>query len=89
MLPPPLQSTQDGLTECVALLDPREDGSKLALSSTRSESLKGFVERMGERIIRGDLLVKLAGLGGSRKGYHVRIANNGILLEQVYSFLRN
>lgn len=83
MLPSPLQATQDGLTECVALLDPREDGSKLPLSSTRSETLKGFVERMGERIVRGELLIKMFGLGGLRKGCNVSIANQGIVLQQV------
>ena len=66
----PFQSTQDGLTECIALLDPQEGGSTLALSSTRSEALKGFVVRMGERIIKGELLIKLTGLSSSKKGYN-------------------
>ena len=86
VLLPPLQSTQDGLTECVALLDPQEDGSKLPLSSTRSETLKGFVERMGERITRGELLIKMPGLGSSRKGYNLSIANQGIILQQVHKY---
>lgn len=83
MLAPPLDSTQEGLTECVTLLDPQEDGSKLALSSTRSEALKGFVERMGERVVKGELLIKMPGLGSFKKGYHVSIANQGIVLQQV------
>src|SRR5436190_15176029 len=79
----PLASTQDGLTECIALLDPQEGGSTLALSSTRSEALKGFVVRMGERIIKGELLIKLPGLGSSKRGYGLSISNGGITLEQV------
>jgi len=81
----PLASTQDGLTECIALLDPQEGGSTLALSSTRSETLKGFVVRMGERIIKGELLIKLSGLGSSKKGYNMSITNEGIVLDQVSS----
>jgi hypothetical protein len=79
----PLQSAQDGLTECIALLDPQEGGSTLALSSTRSEVLKGFVVRMGERIIKGELLIKLIGLGGPKKGCNVSVSNGGIILPQV------
>jgi len=80
----PLQSTQDGLTECIALLDPQEGGSTLALSSTRSETLKGFIVRMGERILKGDLLIKLAGLSTSKRGYSMSVSEEGIVLEQVY-----
>ena len=87
IFPQPLQSTQDGLTECIALLDPQEGGSTLALSSTRSETLKGFVVRMGERIVKGELLIKLSGLGSSKRGYPVSIANEGIVLEQVQLLL--
>ena len=79
----PLQSTQDGLTECIALLDPQEGGSTLALSSARSETLKGFVVRMGEKIIKGDLLIKLAGLSSSKRGYSMSVTEEGIVLEQV------
>ena len=80
----PLQSTQDGLTECIALLDPQEGGSTLALSSTRSETLKGFIVRMGKRILKGDLLIKLAGLSTSKRGYSMSVSEEGIVLEQVY-----
>lgn len=85
MFEQPLRSTQDGLTECIALLDPQEGGSTLALSSTRSEVLKGFVVRMGERIMKGELLIKLSGLGSSKRGYNLSITNEGIILEQVRS----
>ena len=83
VFPQLLKSTQDGLTECIALLDPQEGGSTLALSSTRSEALKGFVVRMGERIIKGELLIKLVGLGGKR-GCNVTISSEGLVLEQVF-----
>ena len=87
ILPAPLQSMQDGLTECISLLDPQEDGSTLALSSLRSEALKGFVVRMGERITKGELLIRLRGLGNSRKGYNISIADQGIYLQQVHTYL--
>jgi hypothetical protein len=87
VLAPPLQSTQDGLTECIALLDPQEDGSTLALSSTRSEALKGFVVRMGERIIKGELWIRLSGLGSTKKGFNLSIGNEGIVLSQVRTVL--
>jgi len=73
------------LTECISLLDPQEDGSTLALSSTRSETLKGFVVRMGERITKGELLVRLSGLGSVRKGHNISIATQGIVLQQVFA----
>lgn len=37
----------------MALLAPEEPGSTLALSSLRSESVKGFVTRIGTRIVKG------------------------------------
>ncbi|KAI9799304.1 MAG: hypothetical protein M1825_004797 [Sarcosagium campestre] len=57
-----LASVKSGLEECVALLAPREPGSTLVLSSPRSDSIKGFVTRLGTRIIRGDIHVKMYGL---------------------------
>jgi hypothetical protein len=48
-----LASLKSGLQECVALLAPEEPGSTLALSSLRSESVKGFVTRVGTRIVKG------------------------------------
>ena len=48
-----LASLKSGLEECVALLAPQEPGSTLALSSLRSESVKGFVTRVGTRIVKG------------------------------------
>lgn len=48
-----LASLKSGLQECVALLAPEEPGSTLVLSSLRSECVKGFVTRVGARIVRG------------------------------------
>jgi hypothetical protein len=48
-----LQALKAGLEECSALLAPSEIGSTLVLSSVRSESLKGFVTRIGTRIVKG------------------------------------
>ena len=46
-------SLKSGLEECIALLAPREPGSTLVVSSSRSESVKGFVTRVGNRIVKG------------------------------------
>ncbi|KAF1811060.1 hypothetical protein P152DRAFT_490141 [Eremomyces bilateralis CBS 781.70] len=54
-----LQSLKEGLTECAELLAPAEPGSTLALSSHRSESLKGFITRVGTRIVKGDIKLRL------------------------------
>ena len=46
----------------MALLVPTEPGSTLVVSSLRSESVKGFVTRVGTRIVKGvsgDLLLAL------------------------------
>lgn len=42
-----------GLEECAALLSPDQGAFTLVLSSQRSESLKGFVTRVGTRIVKG------------------------------------
>ena len=48
-----LASLKSGLEECIALLAPKEPGSTLVVSSPRSESVKGFVTRVGTRIVKG------------------------------------
>lgn len=48
-----LASLKEGLEECVAILAPKEPGSTLVLSSLRSESVKGFVTRIGTKIVKG------------------------------------
>ncbi|TKA74254.1 hypothetical protein B0A55_05679 [Friedmanniomyces simplex] len=54
-----LQSLKAGLEECAALLAPSEPGSTLVLSSLRSENLKGFITRVGTRIVKGDIYLRL------------------------------
>ncbi|KAF7505107.1 hypothetical protein GJ744_001247 [Endocarpon pusillum] len=53
---------KEGLEECVALLAPKEPGSTLVLSSLRSESVKGFVTRVGTKIVKGDINLRLSSL---------------------------
>lgn len=57
-----LQSLKAGLESCAALLAPSEPGSTLVLSSVRSESLKGLVTRIGTRITKGNIKLRLASL---------------------------
>ncbi|KAF2691517.1 hypothetical protein K458DRAFT_411240 [Lentithecium fluviatile CBS 122367] len=57
-----LQSLKAGLEECAALLAPTENGSTLVLSSVRSECLKGLVTRVGTRIVKGMVKLRLSSL---------------------------
>lgn len=57
-----LQSLKSGLEECAELLAPTEPGSTLVLSSLRSENLKGFVTRVGTRVVKGDIYLRLPSL---------------------------
>ena len=57
-----LGSLKEGLEECVALLAPREPGSTLVLSSLRSENVKGHVTRVGTKIVKGDIHLRLVTL---------------------------
>ncbi|KAL4785916.1 Rogdi leucine zipper containing protein-domain-containing protein [Aspergillus varians] len=57
-----LASLREGLYECAALLAPKEPGSTLVLSSLRSESVKGFVTRVGTKIVKGDIQLRLSSL---------------------------
>lgn len=72
-----LASLKSGLQECVALLAPNEPGSTLALSSLRSESVKGFVTRIGTRITKGDINLRLSTLPPPRSlsSYPVHLQN--------------
>lgn len=58
-----------GLEECAALLAPTEPGATLVLSSLRSEALKGFLTRVGTRVVKGDAQLRLASLPPPR-GHH-------------------
>ncbi|KAK8155063.1 RAVE subunit 2/Rogdi [Phyllosticta citrichinensis] len=57
-----LKVLKAGLEECAALLAPSENGSTLVVSTVRSESLKGFVTRVGARIVKGDIKLRLPSL---------------------------
>ncbi|KAL2056009.1 hypothetical protein ABVK25_003651 [Lepraria finkii] len=72
-----LASLKSGLQECVALLAPGEPGSTLALSSLRSESVKGFVTRIGTRIVKGDINLRLQTLPPPRSlpSYPIHLQN--------------
>lgn len=48
-----MAALKEGLEECVKLLAPVEPGSTLVLSSLRSESVKGYVTRIGTKIVKG------------------------------------
>ncbi|KAL2827851.1 Rogdi leucine zipper containing protein-domain-containing protein [Aspergillus pseudoustus] len=67
-----LSSLREGLHECAALLAPKEPGSTLVLSSMRSESVKGFVTRVGTKIVKGDIQLRLSSLS-SRAGPTTRL----------------
>jgi hypothetical protein len=57
-----LRALKEGLEECAELLAPKEPGSTLVLSSIRSEHLKGFITRVGTRIVKGDVHLRLPSL---------------------------
>ena len=84
-----LQSLKAGLEECAELLTPKEPGSTLVLSSLKSESLKGFVTRVGTRIVKGDIKLRLASLPVPRgqNSYKVSISTlptaSSIAIEQL------
>ena len=57
-----LQSLKAGLEECASLLVPTDPGSTLVLSSLRSENLKGYITRVGTRVTKGDISLRLPSL---------------------------
>ncbi|KAI9712585.1 MAG: hypothetical protein M1828_001686 [Chrysothrix sp. TS-e1954] len=63
-----LASLKSGLEECAALLSPDKGASTLVLSSLRSESIKGYVTRVGARILKGDVALKFATPPSSSRG---------------------
>ncbi|KAF1934347.1 uncharacterized protein M421DRAFT_480 [Didymella exigua CBS 183.55] len=69
-----LQSLKAGLDECAALLAPSENGSTLVLTSVRSESLKGLVTRVGTRIVKGNVKLRIASLPPPRGSQSFDIA---------------
>lgn len=48
-----LAGFKEALEECKALLAPTEPGSTLAMSSIRSEIVKGYINRVGTMIVKG------------------------------------
>ncbi|KAL8906172.1 MAG: hypothetical protein Q9207_002205, partial [Kuettlingeria erythrocarpa] len=72
-----LASLKSGLEECLALLNVQEPGTTLALSTLRSETVKGFVTRVGTRIIKGDISLRISSLAPPRgqQSYPLRISS--------------
>ncbi|KAJ5628838.1 hypothetical protein N7490_011066 [Penicillium lividum] len=68
-----LVSLKDGLQECAALIAPQEPGSTLVLSSLRSESVKGFVTRLGTQVVKGDIQLRLPSLPPPRGSPSTRL----------------
>ncbi|KAK9474956.1 RAVE subunit 2/Rogdi [Dipodascopsis tothii] len=66
-----MDSLRSGLDDCLALLDDDQTGSMLVLSSTRSEALKGYVQRVGQRIAKADIHIQLSSLN---RGQSVALA---------------
>ncbi|KAG8534339.1 uncharacterized protein KY384_001183 [Bacidia gigantensis] len=54
-----LPSLKAGLQECLSLLSLDNPASTLPLTSHRSESVKGIVTRVGTRITKGDIALRL------------------------------
>ncbi|MCJ1308300.1 37S ribosomal protein S22 [Agyrium rufum] len=71
-----LSSLKSGLEECVALLEPTQPGSTLVISSVKSESVKGFITRVGTRVVKGDIQLRLQTLPPPRNlpSYPLRVS---------------
>lgn len=84
-----LTSLKSGLEECADLLAPREPGSTLVLSSLRSENLKGFVTRVGTRIVKADIHLRLPSLPPPRgqNSYRVTLSTQPTASEVVLTQL--
>ncbi|KAK2074970.1 hypothetical protein P8C59_009136 [Phyllachora maydis] len=54
-----LANLKVGLEECYALLAPLDPGSTLVLSTPRNEVVKGHVTRVGTRIVKGAISLRL------------------------------
>ncbi|KAK7737292.1 hypothetical protein SLS53_006595 [Cytospora paraplurivora] len=54
-----LQSLKHGLEDCYALLAPIDPGSTLVVSTHRNETVKGHITRVGTRIVKGTLTLKM------------------------------
>lgn len=56
------RSIKHGLDDCYALLAPVDPGSTLVMSTPRAEKVKGTLTRVGTRIVKGSLSLRLATL---------------------------
>ncbi|PSR76779.1 RAVE subunit 2/Rogdi [Coniella lustricola] len=54
-----LHSLKSGLEDCYALLAPVDPGSTLVVSTPRNEVVKGHITRIGTRIVKGTLTLRL------------------------------
>src|SRR3569833_590891 len=54
-----LTSLKHGFEDCHALLAPTEPGSTLLVSTPRNEIVKGVVTRVGTRIVKGTLHLRM------------------------------
>ncbi|EJT70798.1 hypothetical protein GGTG_11821 [Gaeumannomyces tritici R3-111a-1] len=54
-----LQNLKHGLEDCYALLAPIDPGSTLVVSTPRNEAVKGHITRVGTRIVKGTLSLRL------------------------------
>ncbi|KAK3939739.1 RAVE subunit 2/Rogdi [Diplogelasinospora grovesii] len=54
-----LSNLQHGLEDCYALLAPIDPGSTLVLSTPRHEFVKGHITRVGTRIVKGTIHLRL------------------------------
>ncbi|KAL8955698.1 MAG: hypothetical protein Q9193_006544, partial [Seirophora villosa] len=72
-----LASLKSGLEECLAILNVQEPGTTLALSTLRSETVKGFVTRVGTRVVKGDISLRISSLAPPRgqASYPLRISS--------------
>lgn len=80
-----IASIRSGLQECSRLILPTST-STLAISSPRSECLKGFATRAGDKIVKADMQVKMYGLPNT-KGLPshklVLLPEKSLMLEQL------
>jgi len=63
-----LHTLKNGLEDCYALLAPIEPGSTLVVSTSRNETVKGYITRVGTSIVKGVRHFPLNLLAGLRRG---------------------
>lgn len=89
-----LASLRKGLQECASLLAPTEPGSTLVMSTLRSESVKGYVTRVGTKIVKADVQLRLSSLPAPRGANSTRLCVSAaptspeLVLDQIASARR-